>query len=400
MFGIRILKDKLLKIKKEMEYESVMRFETKTIHGIRKEKKKRLWGTNISVASTFPIVEFGVEQEFGYARVSAPTRSELEEILAALENGKYGYAFSSGMATITSVFTMFSVGDHIILGQDIYGGTYRIIHDIYSKFGVEYTFVDTTDLGNIRNAIKENTKAIFIETPSNPLLDVTDIRGVVEIAKHHNLITIADNTFMTPYLQKPLDLGIDIVVHSATKFLSGHHDLLAGVAITNDEELAEKIEFSQVTAGALISPIDSWLLMRSLKTLKLRVEESQKNTEKLIEFFQNHDAVDKIYYPTLDTNKGKKIHESQAAGGGSVFSFTLKDDSKVKIFFESLNVALFAASLGGAETLVTHPSTITHADIPDEEKEARGFTASLIRVAVGFENIDDLIEDFKQALEK
>ena len=400
MFGIRILKDKLLKIKKEMEYESVMRFETKTIHGIRKEKKKRLWGTNISVASTFPIVEFGVEQEFGYARVSAPTRSELEEILAALENGKYGYAFSSGMATITSVFTMFSVGDHIILGQDIYGGTYRIIHDIYSKFGVEYTFVDTTDLGNIRNAIKENTKAIFIETPSNPLLDVTDIRGVVEIAKHHNLITIADNTFMTPYLQKPLDLGIDIVVHSATKFLSGHHDLLAGVAITNDEELAEKIEFSQVTAGALISPIDSWLLMRSLKTLKLRVEESQKNTEKLIEFFQNHDAVDKIYYPTLDTNKGKKIHESQAVGGGSVFSFTLKDDSKVKIFFESLNVALFAASLGGAETLVTHPSTITHADMPDEEKEARGFTASLIRVAVGFENIDDLIEDFKQALEK
>ena len=377
-----------------------MRFETKTIHGIRKEKKKRLWGTNISVASTFPIVEFGVEQEFGYARVSAPTRSELEEILAALENGKYGYAFSSGMATITSVFTMFSVGDHIILGQDIYGGTYRIIHDIYSKFGVEYTFVDTTDLGNIRNAIKENTKAIFIETPSNPLLDVTDIRGVVEIAKHHNLITIADNTCMTPYLQKPLDLGIDIVVHSATKFLSGHHDLLAGVAITNDEELAEKIEFSQVTAGALISPIDSWLLMRSLKTLKLRVEESQKNTEKLIEFFQNHDAVDKIYYPTLDTNKGKKIHESQAVGGGSVFSFTLKDDSKVKIFFENLNVALFAASLGGAETLVTHPSTITHAEMPEEEKEARGVTNSLIRIAVGFENTDDLIEDFKQALEK
>lgn len=274
-------------------------------------------------------------QEFEYSRVSAPTRSELEEILAALENGKYGYAFSSGMATITSVFTMFSAGDHVILGQDIYGGTYRIVHDIYSKFGVEYTFVDTTDLDNIRNAIKENTKAIFIETPSNPLLDVTDIRGVVEIAKQHNLITIADNTFMTPYLQKPLDFGIDIVVHSATKFLSGHHDLLAGVAITNDDGLAEKIKFSQVAAGALISPFDSWLLMRSLKTLKLRVEAAQKNTEKLIEFFQSHDAVDKIYYPTLDTNKGKKIHESQAAGGGSVFSFTLKDDSKVKTFLKA-----------------------------------------------------------------
>ena len=383
-----------------MECDSVMRFETKTIHGIRNGKKKELWGTNVNFASTFPVAEFGVTQEFEYSRVSAPTRNELEEILAALENGKYGYAFSSGMATTTSVFTMFKAGDHIILGQDIYGGTYRIVHDIYSKFGLEYTFVDTTDLDNIRNAIKENTKAIFIETPSNPLLDVTDMRGVVEIAKEHNLITIADNTFMTPYLQKPLDFGIDIVIHSATKFLSGHHDLLAGVAITNDEELAEKIKFSQVAAGALISPFDSWLLMRSLKTLKLRVEAAQTNAEKLIEFFQSHDAVDKIYYPTLDTNKGKKIHESQATGGGSVFSFTLKDDSKVKTFFESLNVALFAASLGGAETLVTHPSTITHAEMPDEEKEARGFTNSLIRIAVGFENIEDLIEDFKQALEK
>lgn len=383
-----------------MERENIMKFETKTIHGIRKEKKKELWGTNVSFVSTFPVVEFGVTQEFEYSRVSAPTRNELEEILASLENGKYGYAFSSGMATTTSVFTMFEAGDHIILGQDIYGGTYRIVHDIYAKFGLEYTFVDTTDLNNIRNAIKENTKAIFIETPSNPLLDVTDMRGVVEIAKKHNLITIADNTFMTPYLQKPLDLGIDIVIHSATKFLSGHHDLLAGIAITNNEEFAEKIKFSQVAAGAILSPFDSWLLMRSLKTLKLRVEAAQKNTEKLIEFFQNHSAIDKIYYPTLDTNKGKKIHESQATGGGSVFSFTLKDDSKVKTFFESLNVALFAASLGGAETLVTHPSTITHAEMPDEEKEARGFTNSLIRIAVGFENIDDLIEDFKQALEK
>ena len=377
-----------------------MKFETKTIHGIKKEKKKELWGTTVNFASTFPVAEFGVTQEFEYSRVSAPTRNQLESLLANLEGGKYGYAFSSGMATTTSVFTIFETGDHIILGQDIYGGTYRILNDVYSKFGVESTFVDTTDLENIRKAIKPNTKAILIETPSNPLLDVTDIRGVVKLAKEHNLITIVDNTFMTPYLQKPLDFGVDIVIHSATKFLSGHHDLLAGVAVTNDEKLAEKIQFAQTAAGALISPFDSWLLMRSLKTLKLRVEAAQKNTEKLIEFFQKHDAVDKIYYPTLDTNKGKKIHESQATGGGAVFSFTLKDDSKVKTFFESLNVAIFAASLGGAETLVTHPSTITHAEMPEEEKEARGFTHSLIRIAVGFENIDDLIADFKQALEK
>ena len=377
-----------------------MKFETKTIHGIKKGKKKELWATNLNFASTFPVEKFGVTQEFEYSRVSAPTRSQLEKLLANLEGGKYGYAFSSGMATTTSVFTMFEAGDHIVLGQDIYGGTYRILNDVYSKFGVESTFVDTTDLENIRKAIKPNTKAILIETPSNPLLDVTDIRGVVKLAKEHNLITIVDNTFMTPYLQRPLELGVDIVIHSATKFLSGHHDLLAGVAVTNDEKLAEKIQFAQTAAGALISPFDSWLLMRSLKTLKLRVEAAQKNTEKLIEFFQSHDAVDKIYYPTLDTNKGKKIHESQATGGGAVFSFTLKDDSKVKTFFESLNVALFAASLGGAETLVTHPSTITHAEMPEEEKEARGFTHSLIRIAVGFENIDDLIADFKQALEK
>ena len=377
-----------------------MKFETKTIHGIKEGKKKELWATNLNFASTFPVEKFGVTQEFEYSRVSAPTRSQLEKLLANLEDGKYGYAFSSGMATTTSVFTMFEAGDHIVLGQDIYGGTYRILNDVYSKFGVESTFVDTTDLENIRKAIKPNTKAILIETPSNPLLDVTDIRGVVKLAKEHNLITIVDNTFMTPYLQRPLELGVDIVIHSATKFLSGHHDLLAGVAVTNDEKLAEKIQFAQTAAGALISPFDSWLLMRSLKTLKLRVEAAQKNTEKLIEFFQSHDAVDKIYYPTLDTNKGKKIHESQATGGGAVFSFTLKDDSKVKTFFESLNVALFAASLGGAETLVTHPSTITHAEMPEEEKEARGFTHSLIRIAVGFENIDDLIADFKQALEK
>lgn len=377
-----------------------MKFETKTIHGVREGKKKELWGTNVNFASTFPVAEFGVTQEFEYSRVSAPTRNELEEIIAALENGKYAYAFSSGMATTTSVFTMFSAGDHIILGQDIYGGTYRVLHDIYSRFGIESTFVDTTDLENIRKALKPNTKAIFIETPSNPLLDVTDIRGVVKLAKEHNLITIADNTFMTPYLQKPLDFGIDIVVHSATKFLSGHHDLLGGVAITNDEELAEKIKFSQVAAGALISPFDSWLLMRSLKTLKIRVDTAQNNTLKLLEFFRNHPAVKKVYSPIEDDNKGKEIHKTQASGIGAVFSFILKDEKKVKTFFENIKIATLAPSLGGPETLVTHPSTVTHAEMPEEEKNARGITNSMVRIAVGLENIDDLIEDFKNALEK
>lgn len=377
-----------------------MKFETRAIHGGKDEKREKLWGSTIDMASTFPVKEFGTTQEFEYSRVSAPTRNDLEKIVAKLENGKYGFAFSSGMAATTSLFTMFKAGDHIILGIDIYGGTYRIINDVYSKFGMECTFVDTTNLENITNAIKENTKAILIETPSNPLLDVTDIRGVAEIAKKHKLITIADNTFMSPYLQNPLDLGIDVVIHSATKFLSGHHDILAGIIVTNNEEIAEKIGFSQVAAGALISPFDSWLLMRSLKTLKVRVEEAQKNTLKLIEFFENHPAVETVLYPTAKNNKGRELHLSQARGGGAVFSFRLKDEKKVKTFFESLNVALFAASLGGVETLVTHPSSITHAEMPEEEKNKRGFTNSLIRIAVGIENIEDLMEDFKQALEK
>ena len=377
-----------------------MKFETEAIHGVEKEKRESIWGSIINLASTFPVKEFGVEQDYEYSRVSSPTRNNLEKVVAKLENGEYGFAFSSGMAAITSVFTMFKSNDHVILGMDIYGGTYRIVHDVYSKFGLEYTFVDTTNLENIKNAIKKNTKAIFIETPSNPLLDVTDIKKVVKIAKEHNLITIADNTFMTPYLQKPLDLGIDVVIHSATKFLSGHHDVLAGVAVTNNEKIAEQISFSQMAVGATISPFDSWLLMRSLKTLKIRVEEAQRNTEKLIEFFENHPAVETVLYPTAKNNVGKKIHENQAKGGGAVFSFRLKDEKKVKIFFENLKVAFFAASLGGVETLVTHPSTITHSEMPEEEKNERGFTQSLIRVAVGIENIDDLIEDFKQALEK
>ena len=377
-----------------------MKFETEAIHGVEEGKRESIWGSIINLASTFPVKEFGVEQDYEYSRVSSPTRNNLEKVIAKLENGEYGFAFSSGMAAITSVFTMFKSNDHVILGMDIYGGTYRIVHDVYSKFGLEYTFVDTTNLENIKNAIKKNTKAIFIETPSNPLLDVTDIKKVVKIAKEHNLITIADNTFMTPYLQKPLDLGIDVVIHSATKFLSGHHDVLAGVAVTNNEKIAEQISFSQMAVGAIISPFDSWLLMRSLKTLKIRVEEAQRNTEKLIEFFENHPAVETVLYPTAKNNVGKKIHENQAKGGGAVFSFRLKDEKKVKRFFENLKVAFFAASLGGVETLVTHPSTITHSEMPEEEKNERGFTQSLIRVAVGIENIDDLIEDFKQALEK
>ena len=248
-----------------------MKFETKSIHREEKEKKSQFnWSNSISMASAYPTREFGVDEEFQYSRVSNPTRKELEKTMASLENGKFGFAFSSGMAAIVSIFTKFKANDHIILSTDIYGGTFRIVTDIFAKFNLEYTFVDTTNLEEVRNAVKTNTVAIFVETPSNPLLDVTDIREIVKIAKSHNLISILDNTFLTPYFQRPLELGIDIVVHSATKFLSGHHDIIAGIVVVNDEKLAEEIGFAQKSIGAILPPFDSWLLMRSLKTLKIR----------------------------------------------------------------------------------------------------------------------------------
>ena len=378
-----------------------MKFETKTIHGLKYiDEEYNDWNNTISMASAYKTEEFGKEQDFEYGRVSNPTRRKLEKLMAVLENGKHGYAFSSGMAAITSVFTKFKAGDHIILGTDIYGGTYRIITDIFAKFNLKYTFVDTTDLDKVKDAVKPETVAIFIETPSNPLLDITDIRGVVKIAKEHGLLTIVDNTFLTPYLQKPLELGADIVVHSATKFLSGHHDIIAGIVVVNDDKLAEEIWFAQKAIGAILPPFDSWLLIRSLKTLKIRVDTAQNNTLKLLEFFRNHPSIEKVYSPIEDDNIGKEIHKNQASGIGAVFSFILKDKNKVKTFFENLKIATLAPSLGGAETLVTHPSTVTHSEMPEEEKNARGITNTMIRVAVGLENIDDLIGDFKSALEK
>ena len=378
-----------------------MKFETKAIHGVRTpEKGIENWGSTLNLATTFPIKTYNEWQEFEYSRVSNPTRKDFETMIALLENGKHGFGFSSGMAATSSVFTMFKAGDHFVLSLDIYGGTYRIINDIFNKFGFEATFVDTTDLQQIEAAVRPNTKAIFIETPSNPLLEVTDIRGVVAIAKRYNLLSMVDNTFMSPVLQRPLELGVDIVLHSATKFLGGHNDIIAGAVVVNSDELAEKISFAQVAIGAILSPFDSWLLLRSMKTLKLRVEKAQANTLKLLDFLRSHPEVEKVYYPTEAHNKGKAVHESQASGGGSVFSFTVKSEAKAKTFFESLKVALFAVSLGGVETLVTHPSTLTHTEFPEEEKVARGVTRTLIRVAVGIEDAEDLIQDFKQALEK
>lgn len=376
-----------------------MKFETKSIHGIQKyDKESGGIGTPINLSSTFQIFEFGKEQEFEYSRVSNPTRSELEKLIAKLENGKKGYAFSSGMAAINAVFAMFKAGDHIVTCDDIYGGTYRLITEVFQNFGIEFTFVDATNLDAVKSAIKENTKAIFIETPSNPLLAVTDIRGIATIAKENNLISIIDNTFMTPYLQRPLDLGMDITLHSATKFLGGHSDIIAGLVVASDDEIIKKLTLIQKSTGTMLAPFDSWLLIRSIKTLKIRVDYSQSSTLKIIDYLRSHPLVDKIYYPTESDNKGKAIHESQCDGPGAIFSFTVKSYDIVDRFFKKIELGAFAVSLGGVETLVSHPYTMSHSGMPGPEKDKRGITQTMIRVSIGLEDPEDLIEDFKQAL--
>ena len=302
------------------------------------------------------------------------------------------------MAAINAVFAMFKAGDHIVTCDDIYGGTYRLITEVFQNFGIEFTFVDATNLDAVKSAIKENTKAIFIETPSNPLLAVTDIRGIATIAKENNLISIIDNTFMTPYLQRPLDLGMDITLHSATKFLGGHSDIIAGLVVASDDEIIKKLTLIQKSTGTMLAPFDSWLLIRSIKTLKIRVDYSQSSTLKIIDYLRSHPLVDKIYYPTESDNKGKAIHESQCDGPGAIFSFTVKSYDIVDRFFKKIELGAFAVSLGGVETLVSHPYTMSHSGMPGLEKDKRGITQTMIRVSIGLEDPEDLIEDFKQAL--
>lgn len=302
------------------------------------------------------------------------------------------------MAAISSVLSIFSAGDHIIVCSDVYGGTYRAVTQLFSRFNIEFTFVDASDTLNIKNAIKENTKAIYLETPSNPLLKVTDLKASIKIAKECGAIVIVDNTFMSPYLQRPLELGADIVVHSATKFIGGHSDVVAGLVVTADEELAKRIYQVQNTFGAILGPQDCWLIIRGLKTLKVRMNESQKNAEELAVWLEGREEVEAVYYPGLDSHKGKSIHLSQADGGGAVLSFKLKTLEKTTKFLNTITNAAVAVSLGAVETIVSYPVKMSHASIPKDEKEKLGVTNTLIRVSLGLEDIEDIVKSFEEAL--
>lgn len=376
-----------------------MRFGTKLLHnGNEIDEKTGALSVPIYQVSTYHQTDIEKGQEFDYSRSGNPTRKAIEQTIAILENGKHGYAFSSGMAATSSVLSIFSAGDHIVICEDVYGGTFRIASTHFNRFGLEFTFVDATNIEEIKNAVRENTKALFLETPSNPLLKITDLKKCVEIAKENNLLTIIDNTFMSPYLQRPLDLGIDISIHSGTKFIGGHSDVIAGLAVVNDDELGRKIYRVQNGFGAVLGPQDSWLLLRGIKTLKVRMDYQQNNAKRLAEWLQNDKRVEAVYYPGLENHPGYAVHNAQADGPGAVLSFKTKKIETAASFLKNVTLAAAAVSLGGVETIVSYPVKMSHAAMPKDERDRRGITGNLIRVSAGLEDIDDLLEDFDKAL--
>lgn len=349
--------------------------------------------------ATFRHPALGESTGYDYSRLQNPTREELENTIARIEGGKAGLAFASGLAAIATVLNIFSTGDHIIVSDDQYGGTYRLFEEVYKKYGIEATYVDTTDIDMVLKNIKENTKALFIETPSNPIMKVTDIQKIVEIAKAHGALTIVDNTFLSPYYQKPILLGADIVVHSGTKFLGGHNDTLAGFIALNDDKLIEKLKFLQNSVGGVLAPFDSWLILRGIKTLGVRMEKQQQNAIKIANWLKEQEEVEKVYYVGLPEHEGYDISVRQATGFGSMISFTVKSVDKVKDILKKVRVITFAESLGGVESLITYPYVQTHAAIPQEIRERIGVTDKLLRLSVGIEDVEDLIKDLKQATE-
>ncbi len=354
--------------------------------------------TPIYQTSTFHQFDINNFGKYDYSRSGNPTRDVLENLISELEGGVRGFAFASGMAAICSVLSLFSAGDHIIICGDVYGGTYRAATQLFSRFNIEFTFVDASNIDEIANAFKGNTKGLYLETPSNPLLKVTDLRFASNIAKANRCITIVDNTFMSPYLQRPLELGADIVVHSATKFLGGHSDVISGLVVTNNDEIANQIYKIQNTFGAVLGPQDCFLLIRGIKTLKVRMDALQNNAYKLAKWLNEQDEVEKVYYLALDSAEGKELHFSQASGAGAVLSFKFKSLETTTYFLNHVKNVAVAVSLGSVETIVSYPAKMSHASIPVEKRNDLGITDTLIRVSVGLEDIEDLIASFKEAI--
>ncbi|MBT2614659.1 MULTISPECIES: cystathionine beta-lyase [unclassified Bacillus (in: firmicutes)] len=374
-------------------------FETKLLHNQHKFDPAT-GGVSVPIqhASTFHQSDIDQFGKYDYSRSGNPTREALEDIIAELEEGTHGFAFSSGMAAISTAFLLLSAGDHIVISEDVYGGTFRMVTSVLNRFNIEHTFVDMTDLESVKAAVQPNTRAIYIETPSNPLLKVTDIQAVCDIAKKAGALSFVDNTFLTPALQKPLNLGADVVLHSATKFLSGHSDVVAGLAVVKDPELAARLGSLQNSFGAVLGVQDAWLVMRGLKTLSVRMEHSQKGAEKIAAYLKEQPLVKNVYYPGLADHPQHAIQKGQSLGAGAVLSFELESEEIFRSFVNTVELPVFAVSLGAVESILSYPAKMSHAAMPADEREKRGITNSLLRLSVGLENPDDLIKDFDAAL--
>lgn len=377
-----------------------MKFESLLIHGgVDGDKHTGAVNVPIYQTSTYKQPEFGVNKGYEYSRTGNPTREALEKLIADLEEGYAGFAFASGMAAITAVLSLFKSGDKVIISNNVYGGTFRVLDKIFSSFNIGYKIVDTSNLDEVKSNIDMDVKALFIESPTNPLMGITDIEAAAKIAKEKNILTIVDNTFMTPYLQQPITLGADIVIHSATKYLGGHSDVVAGLVVVNSQNLADKIHFIQNATGGVLPPFDSFLLIRGIKTLAVRMDRHNQNAKIVAEFLRGRDEIDKVYYPGFPDHPGHAIQTKQAHGYGGIISFVLKEGYDYKKFLESLQLITFGESLGGIESLICHPASMTHGSIPYEIRQKVGIVDNLIRLSVGIENSKDILEDLSKALQ-
>ena len=377
-----------------------MRFETIAIHaGERPDEMFGAVSVPIYQTSTFVFEDVGKTRGYDYSRTANPTRKVLEDTIAALEGGKAGFAFATGMAAEATVIHLLKCGDHVISGDDVYGGTYRLFQDVMPDFGLEFTFLRMDNRQTIEAAIKPNTRMLWLETPSNPLLNIVDVEMVVDIAKKHNLMTVIDNTFATPCFLRPIEYGVDLVVHSTTKYLNGHCDVVGGAVVTTTEELTERVQFLLNAMGTCASPFDCWLVLRGIETLPVRMKQHAENATSVANYLSGHPAVKRVFYPGLDSHPGHEIAKRQMKGFGGVVSFELKEGTgAVSSFLKRIKVFSLAESLGGVASLAEHPATMSHASMPKEHREKVGITEELIRLSVGLENIDDLIDDLRQAL--
>ncbi|MBO8163385.1 MAG: bifunctional cystathionine gamma-lyase/homocysteine desulfhydrase [Brevibacillus sp.] len=376
-----------------------MRLKTRLIHGgIDGDAQTGAVVVPVYQVSTYRQEGIGQHKGYEYSRTGNPTRHALETYIAEVEGGARGFAFGSGMAALSTILALFNKGDHLVVGDDVYGGTYRVITRVFTRLGLDVTYVDTSNLTAVEQAIQTNTRAIILETPTNPLLKVSDIRAVADLAKDKGVLLIVDNTFMTPYWQNPLDLGADIVYHSATKYLGGHSDVVAGLAVTRDEELGEQLHFLQNSIGAVLGPQDSWLLLRGMKTLGIRMEEHEANARKIAAWLAERHDIKQVNYPGLPNHPGHELAKRQARGFGGMISFDVGSGRRAEEVLSRVKYFTLAESLGAVESLISVPARMTHASIPAERRAELGITDGLIRISVGIEDVQDLIEDLEQAL--